>query len=169
MAKPQPSAPPDELAPVNDVERALTSQLPPVNSFESVLAEYGITEQTAYVPVPPTIVKSNLPELCVLTTEIKDQRGNTIKDVIGHTGPLMLLEIGEQYDGDKYPGYDGFYTYFILHPKKGKTLITLGRPVGEKQLPVVSFLRRQRKGAWFQVARVKTGGGFGVLVPVPVQ
>jgi hypothetical protein len=143
--------------------------LPSVNSFESVLAEYGVTAAQSYIPQPPTAVKSNLRELCVFTTEVKDERGETIKNVKGHTGPMMFLEKQAEYDGARFEGYDGFYVYVLLHPKKGKTIVTVGRPTGEKLPPVVRFFDSLKAGAWVQIAEIGTSKGYGVYQPIPVQ
>jgi hypothetical protein len=151
---------------VNDVTLAT---MPDVNSFESVLAEYGVTPSTAYVPSPPTVQKSNLRELCIFTTEVKDERGEVLKGVKGHTGPMMFLERQAEYDGEKYEGYDGFIVYVVLHPKKGKTIVTIGRPKGDKLPPIIRFFDSLKAGAWVQVAEIATSKGYGVYVPVPVQ
>src|ERR1035437_6674296 len=121
------------------------------SEFDSILNEYGITTADVYVPEAPTITKANFDELCVLHTELKDKNGDTIKRVIGHSGPLMFLEKTGETDGDKFAesGYDGFYIYTLLQPQKGKVVITLGRPKGEKTPPIVRFMDSMSKGAMF--------------------
>ena len=141
------------------------------SEFDSILAEYGITQADVYVPEAPTITKANFDELCILHTAIVDKFGEPIKRVIGHTGPLMFLEANGEKDGDKFAdsGYDGFYIYTVLQPQKGKVVITLGRPAGDTTPPIVRFLNSMTKGAMFQVASVETSGGFHTFNPVPVQ
>ena len=141
------------------------------SEFDSILAEYGITQADVYVPEAPTITKANFEELCVLHTPLVDKHGEAIKRVIGHSGPLMFLENNGEKDGDKFAdsGYDGFYIYTLLQPQKGKVVITLGRPRGENTPPLVKFLNTLTKGAMFQVASVETSGGFHTFNPVPVQ
>ena len=141
------------------------------SEFDSILAEYGITQADVYVPEAPTITKANFDELCILHSELRDKFGEPIKRVIGHTGPLMFLENNGEKDGDKFAdsGYDGFYIFTLLQPQKGKVVITLGRPVGENTPPLVKFLSTLTKGAMFQVASVETSGGFHTFNPVPVQ
>lgn len=142
-----------------------------VSEVDDILAEYGITTAEVYVPDAPTITKSNFDELCTLHTEIKDGKGNTVKDVIGHSGPLLFLELNGEKDGDKFAesGYDGFYIFTIWNKEKGKVIITLGRPTGEKTPPLVNFLKTLKPGAVFQVASVKTNSGYHTFNPVPVQ
>lgn len=150
----------------------ISSELTAIPSeFDSILNEYGITTADVYVPEAPTITKANFDELCVLHTELKDKNGDTIKRVIGHSGPLMFLEKNGETDGDKFAdsGYDGFYIYTLLQPQKGKVVITLGRPKGDKTPPIVRFLDSLTKGAMVQVASVETSGGFHTFNPVPVQ
>lgn len=145
--------------------------VPNLSEFDSILAEYGITESEIYVPEAPTVTKANFDELCILHSELVDKHGETIKNVIAHTGPLMFLENNGAKDGDKFAdsGYDGFYIFTVLQPQKGKVVITLGRPTGENTPPLVKFLDSLKKGAMFQVASVKTSGGFHTFNPVPVQ
>lgn len=145
--------------------------VPNLSEFDSILAEYGITESDVYVPEAPTVTKANFDELCVLHSELHDKNGDVIKNVVGHSGPLMFLESNGAKDGDKYAesGYDGFYIFTIIQPQKGQVVITLGRPTGEKTPPLVKFLDTLKKGAIFQVASVKTSGGFHTFNPVPVQ
>lgn len=139
------------------------------NSFESVLAEYGVTAGEMYVPEPPTVLKQNLDQVCELTTAVYDARGNAFADVNGHSGPLMFLAKGAEIDGDKFEGYDGFYVYDILHPIKGKLAVTIGRPEGDKKPTLVRYLDTLKPGAWFQVASMSTSKGFRVFNPIPVQ
>jgi hypothetical protein len=152
------------------VERTLPAPvLPPINSFESVLAEYGVTEANMYVPSPPTVQKQNLDQLCILTTPVLDERGEELKNVIGHSGPMVYLGKEGEKDGDKFSGYDGFYIYAVLHPKKGKTVVTIGRPEGDKQPAIVRFLDSLKAGAWIQIASFKTSSNYHTFGPVPVQ
>lgn len=145
--------------------------VPNLSEFDNILAEYGITQSDVYVPEAPTITKSNFDELCTLKSPLADRTGTAIKRVMGHSGPLMFLERNGEKDGDKFAeaGYDGFYIYTILHPKKGKVVITLGRPTGERKPPLVSFLDTLTKGAMFQVAAVETSSGYHTFNPVRVQ
>jgi hypothetical protein len=152
-------------------EDPTAAMVPNLSEFDSILAEYGITQSDVYTPEAPTITKANFDELCIMHTELKDKNGDAIKNVIGHTGPLMFLENNGEKDGDKFTdsGYDGFYIFTLLSPAKGKVIITLGRPQGENTPPLVKFLDTLKKGALFQVASVKTSGGFHTFNPVPVQ
>lgn len=148
-----------------------TSMAPQFSEFDGILAEYGITAANAYVPEAPTITKANFDELCVLKTPLVDKNGTPIKRVIGHSGPLMFLGFEGEKDGDKFTesGYDGFYIFTVLAPGKGKTVITLGRPTGEKTPPLIAFLKTLTAGAVFQVASVETSSGYHTFNPVPVQ
>lgn len=137
------------------------------NDFASVLAEYNISETDVYIPKPPTTQKQNLDQLCEFDTEIRDEFGNVIEHK-GHTGPLMFLEKTAEYDGEKFEGYDGFYVYTVLHPKRGKTVVTVGRPEGDHKPAIVSYLDTLTPGALFCVAAIPTSRGFRVFNPVPV-
>lgn len=136
-----------------------------------VMTKYGVTPDKTYTPPAPTIYKSNLRELCKLTTPLFDANGDQIRNVKAHTGPLMFLGKKDEVTPkeSRYSGYDGFYIYAILHPKHGETVITIGRPTGDKSHPIVDFLDTLSAGAWFQVAEVNTNSGFGVYIVVPVQ
>lgn len=139
------------------------------NAFASVLAEYGVTAANMTVPEPPTVLKQNFDELCDLTTQVRDSHGNLFKDVIGHTGPLMYLTKEAEYDGDKFQDYDGFYVYALLHPLKGKCVVTIGRPKDGDRPAIVRFMDTLTAGAWFQVGAFQTSHGFRVFNPIPVQ
>ena len=140
-----------------------------VNSLEAVMAEYGVTTSSITVPVPATATKANMDELCSLKTPVYDEFGNLYESLNGHTGPLLFLEKSGEYDGDKFSGYDGFYVYTIWHPIKGKTVITVGRPSGEKTPAMVAYFATLKPGAAFQVASFATSKGFRVFNPIPVQ
>lgn len=139
------------------------------NSFASILAEYGVTPSTMTVPEPPTVTKANFDELCDLTTPIFDTHGNQFQDVIGHSGPIMYLGKEGEYDGDKFKDYDGFYVYAVLHPVRGKTVVTIGRPADGDVPSIVRYMNGLAAGAWLQVAVMQTSKGFRVFNPVPVQ
>jgi hypothetical protein len=139
------------------------------NSFEAVLAEYGVTESDLYAPPVATAQKTNIRDLCVVTTQVLDDRGQPIQNVRGHTGPLVFLAKQGEYDGDRFSGYDGFYVFAALHPKKGKVILTIGRRKDDDQSVVVSFMNTLKKGAMFQIAEINTSHGYGVYTPVPVQ
>lgn len=160
MAKSETAAKPDD-----------TALLPPTTAYEDVLRKYGVTPDDMYIPAAPTIYKSNLRKLASLTTPVVDNNGEAIPKVKGHTGPLMFLEkTGEiTPEVSRFSGYDGFYIYRVLHPKHGETVLTIGRPEGDKRVPVVDYLETLKAGAWFQVAEIETGSGFGTYVVVPVQ
>jgi hypothetical protein len=139
------------------------------NDYSNVLAEYGITPETMSVPVPPTAFKSNLRDLCEMETPVKDEAGNVIK-CSNHTGPMIFLaKKGESDAEGKYAGYDGFYIYEVLHPTHGKTIITLGRSVGETKPALASYWDTLTPGAWVQVAQMPTSKGFNVYQAIPVQ
>ena len=139
--------------------------------MQRVMQKYGVTSDKTYTPPAPTVYKANLRELAHLTTPLYSEKGDAIQNIKGHTGPLMFLGKKDEVTPkeSKFSGYDGFYIYAILHPKHGETVITIGRPTGEKSNPVVDFLDSLKPGAWFQVAEVKTNSGFGVYIVVPVQ
>lgn len=139
------------------------------NSLDSIMREYGITASDMTAPIPPTALKQNFEQLCSEKSEIVDEYGNTFAKVNGHTGPLMFLGKQGEYDGDKFTGYDGFYVYAIVHPTKGKTVVTMGRPEGEVRPAVVNYLDSLKPGQVFQVAEFATSKGFKVFNPVPVQ
>lgn len=148
-----------------------TSLLPPTSAYDDVLRKYGVTPDDMYVPPAPTIYKSNLRKLASITTPLMDNQGETIPKVKGHTGPLMFLEKSGEITPkeSRFSGYDGFYIYRVLHPKHGETVLTIGRPEGDKHVPVVDYLDTLKAGAWFQVAEIETGSGFGTYIVVPVQ
>jgi hypothetical protein len=139
------------------------------NSFESVLAEYGVTAATMTIPEPPTVLKQNFDQLCELTTPVFDTHGNQFQDVIGHTGPIMFLSKEAEYDGEKFKDYDGFYVYAVLHPMKGKCVVTIGRPADGDKPAIVRYFDTLTAGAWVQVASFKTSHDFRVFNPIPVQ
>jgi len=148
-----------------------TALVPPTSAYDDVLRKYGVTPDDMYVPPAPTIYKSNLRKLANLTTPLVDNQGEAIPNVMGHTGPLMFLEKSGEITPkeSRFSGYDGFYIYRVLHPKHGETVLTIGRPEGDKRVPVVDYLDTLKAGAWFQVAEIKTSGSYGVYVVVPVQ
>jgi hypothetical protein len=131
--------------------------------------EYGVTPSEISAPVPVVPTATNFVELCKQTSQIFNADGNLIEDVMGHTGPLMFLEKRGESDGDKYDAYDGFYIYKIAVPGKGQMIATIGRLKGEVKGAVPVYLDGLTKGQLFQVARVKTSHGYGVLNPIPVQ
>lgn len=139
------------------------------NAFASILAEYGVTQDTITIPEPPTAIASGLEPLCEYKTPIYDARKNLIPDVLGHTGPMMFLAKEGETDSEKYTGYDGFYKYAILHPVKGKLIVTLSRPSGEGKPTLVKFWDSLTPGSMVQVANIKTSSGFHTFNPVPVQ
>lgn len=138
------------------------------NSFEAVLAEYGITADAVHVATPQTVGKANFEMLCDLKDSVVDSYGNPVEH-IGTSGPLMFLEKKGETDADDFAGYDGFYIYALLHPKRGQVVVTLGRPEGEGKPAVPAFLDTLQPGALFQVAMISTRSGFKTFVPVPVQ
>lgn len=138
-----------------------------VNDFASVLAEYGITREDIHVPIPPTQTKANFDQLCTERAPLTDEYGNEI-ECTGHTGALIFLEKSGEYDGERYDDYDGFYVFVVLHPKRGKTVITTGRPSNGSKPAVVAYMESLTPGAMFCVAAVPTSSGRRVFQPVPV-
>lgn len=136
--------------------------------YERILAEYGVTASDLYAPAPPMTVKQNFDQLCTLDYPIYDERDNLIK-CEKHSGPMIFLEKGQEIDGDKFEGYDGFYIYTLLHPKLGKTVVTLGRPEGERKPAVASWFDTLKPGAAVHVAMQKTSNDYRIFVPVPPQ
>jgi hypothetical protein len=154
----------------------LANVVPSLDAYNDVLKKYGVTPDEMYAPPAPTVYKSNLRMLAKLTTPLYDNDGQAIQNVIGHTGPLMFLgKKGEVTPKEsRYSGYDGFYIYAVLHPKHGESVVTIGRPIAsdDKELPIeriIKFLDSLKPGAWFQIAEIKTGSGFGTYIVVPVQ
>lgn len=139
------------------------------DALAAIQQEYGVTPADVSAPIPATPTKFNLDQLCSLKTQVTDQYGNIYEDINGHSGPVMFLEKQGEYDGDKFTGYDGFYVYALAIPGKGKSVITIGRPVGEKKPAVVAYLDGLTKGQLFQVASFATSKGFRVFNPIPVQ
>lgn len=139
------------------------------NEFANVLAEYGITPADITVPKPPTTLKQNLDQLCDLTYPIVDEFGNVIR-CEKHSGPLLFLGKEGEYDGDAFEGYDGFYVYALLHPVKGKVVVTTGRREGEAEKPAhVKYLDTLSAGAVVHFATVKTSNGYRIFQMVPPQ
>jgi hypothetical protein len=139
------------------------------NDFANVLAEYGITPETVTAPKPPLTGKANFQELCALETAVQDEHGEVIK-CTNHTGPLMFLaKKGESDAEGKFAGYDGFYIYEILHPVRGKLIVTIGRAVGDVKPGLVQHLDTLVAGNLFQVAQMPTAKGFKVFQAIPVQ
>jgi hypothetical protein len=144
-------------------------------TLAAIQQEYGVTPADVTVPIPATPTKLNLDQLCSEKTQVFDQDGNLYDNLNGHSGPLMYLEKTGEYDGEKFSGYDGFYVYAIVSPEvesrdiRGKVVITIGRPIGEKKPGIVAYLDGLSKGQLFQVASFKTSHGFRVFNPIPVQ
>lgn len=143
-------------------------------ALNAVMAKYGITRGEMVAPQPDVVGKANFDELCTRHDTIYDNDGNVIKNVGGHSGPLVYLKT-EEYGPDtipdfktKYESYIGFRVYTIFHPDRGEMVVTHGIPA-DGPTDLMRHLAKLDPGNLFQVASFPTSRGNRVFRAVPVQ